>query len=73
MNPERQPDATERADELLRAAVTGAARCLSHGHRFDGTGREPVVVEKPGGTLEVACRTCAEHYDQTIVRELGGK
>lgn len=60
-------------DELLRAAQTGAARCLSHGHRFEGTSREPVVVERPGGNHEVFCRSCAEHYGETIVRETANK
>jgi hypothetical protein len=60
----------DRAIELLRAAKTGAAVCLCHGHRFDGgTGRVPVVVKRPGGNLEVFCRGCAEHYDEKIVRE----
>jgi len=59
----------DKADELLRAAHAGAAGCLAHGHRFETTSREPVVVERPGGNLEVFCRSCAEHYDEPIVRE----
>lgn len=59
----------DEADELLLAAETGAARCMAHGHRFDGTGTVPVVVELPGEKLEVYCRSCAEHYDKEVVRE----
>ena len=57
----------DQAAKLLQAADTGAARCLAHGHTFDGD-REPVIVEKAGGTLEVWCRECADYYDQEIVR-----
>jgi diaminopimelate epimerase len=60
------------ARKLLESAAAGAARCMAHGHRFGAVStREPVVVEKPGGTLEVMCRECAEHYGASIVLSRG--
>jgi len=60
------------AQKLLDAADAGAARCMAHGHRFGAVStREPVVVERPGGNLEVFCRTCAESYSESIVLTRG--
>ncbi len=54
-----------RAEQLLEGARNDDVRCLAHGHSFDDDGgREPVVVEKVDGKLEVWCRQCANYYDE---------
>lgn len=55
-----------RAEQLLEGARNDDVRCLAHGHTFDDGRREPVVVEKVDGKLEVWCRQCADHYDEKI-------
>lgn len=59
---------------LLESAQEGDARCLAHGHTFDGNdSRVPVVVKEADGELEVWCRTCAHHYDKQIALEGDGE
>lgn len=67
-SPKAEPSEEDRARQLLEAARNDDVRCLAHGHTFDDV-REPVVVEKVDGKLEVWCRQCADHYDQQMAFE----
>jgi hypothetical protein len=54
----------------LEAAHAGTARCMAHGHRFQNTDREPVVVQTTDGNhVELFCRRCASAYGKTIYSE----
>jgi len=64
MTPESEITGMNRKEQLIEAAENDDVRCLAHGHTFDT--REPVVVEKVDGKLEVWCRQCADHYDQDM-------